>query len=279
MTTSEISTTSAARARHISRSVLFFLCSFAFLSAVGLSSSALQDEPLVSQFAPADDLLTMVNKYIEEAGAIVESAEEFGKSDRRTHLGELAESVQVLALALCRHDKLPEGTNASSFVIAYRAAGELYAAADQPTAVKALEEVKRGLAGGVEQSQELPKWGKTDQMYDLMTQVQNSQGAINRGMRRLARRPAPIQENAAFLAAVGHETLFAVPQDLPQELQQPWREYSIAMRDSAAALNAAARAKDEAAAKAAVEALTKSCDDCHAQIRDRAPLIRVGQTR
>lgn len=224
--------------------------------------------PAVSEFAPAGDLLALTKDYATEAGAIADAADEFAKDDQRTKLHQLAESIQIMTLALARHDKLPAPLKAGHFAAAYAAAGELYAATDQATAAAANAKLQKALAGELESS-ELPEWGHTDQMYDLMNQVQIAASAADRGLRRLARRPDPVLQNAAFLAAVGNEINFMPPQDLSAELVTRWHELSVEMRAAAAALNTAAHAKDEAAATEASQRMTKSCEACHAEIRDK----------
>ncbi len=257
--------------RRFCRAAAFSAVCFACLSAVGLSAFRQEGEVPVSSFAAAEDLIAIVGTYTAEVASIVDDADEFAKDDRRTRVGELAESIQALALALARHDQLPDGKTASQFAAAHKAAGDLYSASEHAAATSALGELKHALEAGADSERAVPEWGCTDQMYDLMNQVQLSLSSVSRGMRRLERRPDPVAQNAAFLAVVGHETRYLAPQDLSDDLKKVWSDLSLEMRDSAKSLNAAAKAKDQMTAEEAATRLTKSCDDCHAQIRDRRP--------
>ena len=48
----------------------------------------------------------------------------------------------------------------------------------------------------------------------------------------------------------------------PDEVEK-WHQYCVQMRTAAAEVNAAIRAKDKDAVKAAMARLQKSCDGCH----------------
>jgi hypothetical protein len=66
------------------------------------------------------------------------------------------------------------------------------------------------------------------------------------------------------IAVVGQGSMAnAEDTDKPTEVEK-WYQYCAEMRDAAAAVNKAVHAKDEASAEKAMEALQKSCDDCHA---------------
>jgi hypothetical protein len=86
---------------------------------------------------------------------------------------------------------------------------------------------------------------------------------LGRYMRRFDRSPETVSELTAVLAVIAHGSMAnAEETDLPDEVEK-WHAYCVQMRDAAAAVNAAAHAKDEAAAEAAREKLEQSCDDCH----------------
>jgi cytochrome c556 len=72
---------------------------------------------------------------------------------------------------------------------------------------------------------------------------------------------------AAVLAAFGQATVYDDSFIGDDKSAAVWHSTSQEMRDAAAQLRAAIEGRDEAAAKSAVERLTKACDACHEAFR------------
>lgn len=70
-------------------------------------------------------------------------------------------------------------------------------------------------------------------------------------------------ESAAIVAISQASLANADETEAPDKVSE-WYKYCVQMRNAAGALNKAAHTKDEQAANAAMEALQKSCEDCHA---------------
>jgi cytochrome c556 len=83
-------------------------------------------------------------------------------------------------------------------------------------------------------------------------------------MRRFEKGAPFITGNSAALVAIGQGSMPNADETEAPDKVAEWYKYCIQMRDAAGALNKAVHAKNEDAAKEAMEALQQSCDDCHA---------------
>jgi hypothetical protein len=87
---------------------------------------------------------------------------------------------------------------------------------------------------------------------------------LKRYMRRFERSTDDLAGYSGVIAVIAQGSMpNADETEKPAEVEK-WQQFCVQMRDAAASLNAACRAEDEDAAKEAMDALQKSCDDCHA---------------
>jgi hypothetical protein len=76
--------------------------------------------------------------------------------------------------------------------------------------------------------------------------------------------------DAATLAVIAQGSIADTSEAKDDEGIKKWYGFCIQMRDAAAALNKAVHDGDKDAAEKAMEALNKSCDDCH-EVFHKAP--------
>ena len=67
----------------------------------------------------------------------------------------------------------------------------------------------------------------------------------------------------AVLAVIAQGSIANAADTQEPDEEEKWHAYCAEMRDMAAAVNAAIRAQDEAAAETAMEGLQQSCENCH----------------
>jgi cytochrome c556 len=93
-------------------------------------------------------------------------------------------------------------------------------------------------------------------------------GAIGRGLD--AEQPAwdTLQPQAKEYAQLASDLGLNDP---PKGSKESWKQYTSSYAESAAALERAAQAKDQSAAKAAHAKLTESCKGCHQEHRGMGP--------
>jgi hypothetical protein len=216
------------------------------------------DQPKLSAFAPAADILGQLETHLQQIEEVAGDAAGFENQSQRDRLAEHASAVAILSLALALHDEDHAAKQAAPGML--KAAQELVAAKD-------LAAVKAGLAklkaqAPAEAAARL-KWSMVAPRRNLMKQVEVAHLGLGRNVPRMARRPEPVRRQAAYLAVVAQAVLHDAPADAKPEDLENWRKWSTAMRDSAAAVNLAAQRKDLAAAEAALKRLSQSCDDCH----------------
>ncbi len=218
----------------------------------------------VSTFAPAADLTAEAKQLVEAIQASLANQQVFAAKDSRKRLAQQAASLRVVALGLALHDS--DHALKASAADLYRAAGALLEAKNLAAAQRAAQPLAAAVNGQGKGKAEL-RWGKAAPLDPLMEQVGIVETALRRGVRRLERRPEPVQQQAAFLAVVAQSVAFDPPDGTDGDALADWRRYCHEMRDASAALNHAAHAKDAPAGAAAVKRLMKSCEACHADFR------------
>jgi hypothetical protein len=233
------------------------LVGVAALPAVGLAA----DAPKVSTFAPAEDLAGQVDEYIQGFEEAVKAEGDF--ADAQSKIAKDANTLVVIVLALGMHDADNPYKAAAPAMV--KAAGELAAAKDHAAAKAAVEALKKAAtdkAGGADKL----KWEKVASLPELMKAVP----LINTKLKKAvggSRFEKKLKESAglsATLAAIAQGSIAnAGDTDKPAEVEK-WGKYCEQMREAAAAVNAGIHAKDQKATEAAMEKLTKACDDCHA---------------
>jgi hypothetical protein len=246
---------------------------FVALSAVAVvlakpnrSSTAEPTDPLpkVSTFTPADDLVHQTDRYIMDLDGCL--ADEADYVDNQEKIAKQSNTLAVLALSLGLHDQANK----------YKAhAGALVKAAQALAATKDFASAKRALAGVVDAAAGKVKmdvpltWEKVAALPELMKQVPLVNTKLTRNVKhdRFKRKARDSAGYAAVIAAIAQGTIADTTEAKTPEQEKQWRAFSIVMRDSAGALNAAIHAADEPAAAKAAQKLAQSCEDCHAVFR------------
>lgn len=214
--------------------------------------------PPVSSFAPAKDLESQLDYYLERLGENLVDAATF--TENKETVVKDANTLCVIALALGMHDSANKYKASAGALIA--ASQQLAEAKDFAGASAALKAVKAAVAGGT--GGEPPAWKPVASQVALMQQVPLVNTKLKRLVpRRMDKSADEAAGHVAVLAAIAQGSLVDTIVAKNDEQIQQWYQFSAAMRDAAAAVNQAIRAGDKKAAETAMEAMQKSCDDCH----------------
>jgi hypothetical protein len=216
--------------------------------------------PQVSSFAPADDLIGQVRAFITTFDAALGSEQDF--SEKKDQVKQNAHALAVVAVALGLHDTPNELKASAPALLA--AAQALAKAGDYAAAGTALGHIKAALEGKSKDGPQLKWEHKVASLGQLMKQATSTDARLRRNLKRFDRLAADNAQSAALLAVIAQAAIADThevkdPADLPK-----WYQWAGEMRDSAAGVNRAIKAKDPAAADAAAKRLMQSCDDCHA---------------
>ncbi|MCS7237251.1 MAG: cytochrome c [Thermoguttaceae bacterium] len=221
-------------------------------------SAAPPPAPNVSTFAPAEDLVAQFDYYLKRLDA--DLAQEADYKDVADRVYKDANTIVLIALALGLHDQPNKYKQNAAGLVA--ASQKLIAAKDYASAKAALEQLKAAAAKPQGDPSTLA-WKKMASMPPLMQQVPLVHSRIKRSMRRFERMASSIAGDAATIAVIGQGSIYNADETKKPDEAEKWYQYCIQMRDAAAQLNKAARAKDQKAAEEVLKALAKSCDDCH----------------
>ena len=234
------------------------------VTSVLVADSPAPPEP--SSYAPIQDVNNQVDYFLKRIGRDLKDAEDFGE-DQAGRIQKDASTLAVLALVLANHDKDSERKPAAGLLL--EAAKELAGSAsdfDQAQAAwtrlqRALESTGPGRA---------VTWEPVADLATLMQQVPIVNNSLRRGVngRRFKRSVDKTAGLAATLAALAQASSLDTGYCSDQEEEVLWREICAQLRDSAAEVNAAVRAGDQEAAKAALAKSVQSCDACHHRFRD-----------
>lgn len=215
--------------------------------------------PKVSTFAPARDLVSQVEYYLERLEATVESESEY--KDSADKVGKDASTLAVIGLALGLHDEDNKYKNAAPALI--KAAQKLAATNDFAAAKAGVAAVKDALGANADPSG--LKWEKVASLKELMLQVPLVNSRLKRYLRgvRFTKMAKDTAGSSATLAAIAQASVADTSEAKNPGDEEKWYKYCVDMRDAAGALNAAIRALDQKAADTAMKKMAKSCDDCH----------------
>lgn len=223
----------------------------------GLFAADIPPAPKASTFAPAHDLVAALDSYIERIGEALADADEF--ADLQSRVVKDAETVSVLVLVLGLHDEdNPYKAAASELIKTSQAVAQASDYAAAKAALEQLQAAKTAKGGAV------TGWVRVASLKALMEQVPLVNSRLKRNLRRFDRQAEGIAVDAAVLAAIAQGSMANLDETIQPSNSEKWFAFCEQMRDAAAAVNKAARAKDEASAVTAEQALAKSCDDCHA---------------
>ena len=239
------------------------------LVAIGCAAALLDEAPeppKISSFAPADDLLQQVGFFTGRVEESLTTKEGYDEAKQARTLKD-GNTLAVLALLLGKHDEPNKLKDSAPALIS---AGQALAkgSKDYDAASKAFADVKKAVSGESAAGAEL-NWEKVASLGALMKQVPLVHTGLKRGVTgtRFERQLTEIAGQSATLAAIAQASMFDThevkdPADTPK-----WYAFCAELRDSAGEVNAAAKAKDQAKAKAALTKLNQSCDHCHGVFR------------
>ena len=218
----------------------------------------------VSSYAPANDLIAQADYFLKHISEAL--ADKAAYDDVKQALVERdSNTLTVIGLLLAMHDEDHKLNKAEASIIkSSQGLAESYENFDQATT--ALEELKKAFAA---ETDDEVAWEAVASMSPLMKQVPVIHAPMKRGAtdeRRFKRNAAQTAGQAATLAAIAQAAMFNTDHATEDQIPQ-WEKFCTEMRDACGGVNSAVRAGDAAKAAAAIVALQKSCDDCHAVFR------------
>jgi hypothetical protein len=240
-------------------SAVALLVAICTLLAVGPAVSTADDEaPKVSTFAPAEDLANQADWYIKDLDKIVASEDEY--KDGAEKVTKEANTLTVIALCLGLNDQDSKYKQSAGAVI--KAAQDLAATRDFASAQKAVAALK---AAAESKSEGTLKWEKVASLPELMKQVPviNSKLKLNIKGSKFESKAKDTAGYTAVMAAIAQGSMADTSATKGDDQVKQWKEFSTAMRDNAGAVNAAIHKGDAKAADKAMKKLAQSCDDCH----------------
>jgi hypothetical protein len=229
-----------------------------FLTIGEMQAAELLRGPALSTLVPAEDLVDRVEYYVEELEECVENLEEYEDSIEK--IERYSNTLAVIALAAGLHDQDSSLRKAAPVVV--KACQELANAKDFSEARAAVAGIKAALSASGNPA--TLKWTKVADLHALMERVPQINVRVKSRMRKFERGSSDLKGYTASLVAIGQGSMANADETEAPEKVAEWYKYCAQMRDAAGALNKAAHAKNEDAAKLAMEALQQSCDDCHA---------------
>jgi cytochrome c556 len=223
-----------------------------------LNGAEISQAPALSTLVPVDDLVAQVEYYVEELEECVEDLEEY--EDSVDKIERYSNTLAVIALTVGLHDRESKLQKAAPVLV--KASQELARAKSFSAARAGVAGIKAALSAKGDPA--TLKWTKVADLHALMEQVPLVNTRVKRYMRRFEKGAPFITGNSAALVAIGQGSMPNADETEAPDKVAEWYKYCIQMRDAAGALNKAVHAKNEDAAKEAMEALQQSCDDCHA---------------
>ena len=216
--------------------------------------------PPVSEFAPAANLVTQVEYYLDRLDKAVASKDDY--NDLADRIPKDSSTMAVIALALALHDTDNEYRQAAPGML--EAAEKLSDANDYETAKAGVEALQKAAKANPGDATKI-EWKKVASLKELMLAVPG----INTNLKRNVKLRRPKSDgpkaagHAAVLAAIAEASLYYSADTDKPELAKEWFKYCVQMREGATQVNAAANKGDKEAAMAGMKNLAQSCDDCH----------------
>jgi hypothetical protein len=262
------------------KSTLRDVSGWAILAAVAVlatGTAVLADPPAapkVSSLAPAKDIVSQIETYVNDLDKAVASEDEFKDSEAK--VAKLANTTILLALAAGMHDQDNPLKAAAPAII--KAAQELAKAKGFAATKDGVAAVKKALAETGGDAGEL-KWVKIASLPELMKQVPMVNNRLKQNVRgeKLKSRAKLNAGDSATLAIIAQGSLADTSEAKTPEDVKKWYGFCIQMRDAAAAVNKAVHAGDKEAADKAMEALAQSCEDCHAVFKTKEEKKKEGK--
>lgn len=231
------------------------------LHSIPDSPDGMPPVPKVSMFAPAEDLTIQADKYIRKLEKAIVDDDEFQYIQEK--IAKVSNTLVVIALALGLHDEPNKYQDRAGALM--QAATLLAVVENMEEAKKAVAVVREAADGKRESDLEL-KWGRTASLPELMKQVPTINTKLKRYIKgkRFKSKAKLTVGYTAVIATIAQGSMADTSEAKDAEQARQWYEYSVAMRDSAGALNAAIHKGNEPAAAKAMKKLAQSCNDCHA---------------
>lgn len=226
----------------------------------GLQAAEAPKAPALSTLVSVEDLIGQVADYVKELEECVENQEEYEDSVEK--IERYSNSLAVIALAVGLHDQDSALRKAAPALV--KASQELAKAKDFSGAKAGVAGIKAALSVSGDPS--VLKWSTVASLPSLMKQVPLVNTRLKRYLKpgRFEKSAKDIAGNSAALMAISQGSMLSVDETEAPDKVAEWFKYCTDMRDAAGALNQAVHAKNEDAAKAAMDALQQSCEDCHA---------------
>ncbi len=229
-----------------------------FLTIGEIQAAELLRGPALSTLVPVEDLVDRVEYYVEELEECVEDLSEYEDSVEK--IERYSNTLAVIALAAGLHDQDSSLRKAAPVLV--KASQELANAKDYSEARAGVAGIKAALSASGNPA--TLKWTKVADLHALMERVPQINVRVKSRMRKFERGSSDLKGYSASLVAIGQGSMANADETEAPDKVAEWYKYCTQMRDAAGALNKAAHAKNENAAKLAMEALQQSCDDCHA---------------
>lgn len=236
------------------------------LVVLAIGSSALAEAPKVSSFAPAKDVASEIEKYIGRLEQATSSEDEYKDAEGR--VSKDANTLILLALAAGLHDEDNKYKEAAPALV--KAAQEVAKAKGLETTKNAVAELKKAAESKGDPSS--LKWEKVASLPDTMKAVPLINNPLKTGLRASAfkKKASANAGSSATLAVIAQGSMADTSEAKTPEQVKQWQEFCAQFRDAAATVNKAVHDGKQADAEKAMEALTKSCDDCHAVFHKEA---------
>ncbi len=246
-----------------------------FLAALGLTLAA-ADPPgeevrrPPSTFAPAEDLESQVQFFLDRAKEDLASESKYGRSSVQRVVRD-AHTLAVLALVLGKHDQTNR-YQSSALEMLHNALQLAEKAPRYDEAKRAFAQLQAPPNAAALPDADL-QWRCVGDIVVLMHQIPK----LNDALRRQVKNGKPEQFErsrgvaaglAATLAAIAHVSMFDASYCSDQADQAKWAELCVLMRDAAYEVNQAARRGDQQAAVDRLKPLQRTCDECHAHYKD-----------
>jgi hypothetical protein len=218
------------------------------------------DAPKVSTFAPADDLVAQVAKYVKAMNNVVADEQEYKDSEGK--LTRDANTLAIIFLALGLHDQDNKyRANAADLL---KAAQDVAATKDFASAQKAVAALEAAIEKGAGTPGSL-KWEKVASLPELMKQVPmvNTKLKLYVKGKNFKKKAKDTAGYSAVIAAIAQGSIADTSATKNADEVKQWQKFSKTMRDNAGDVNAAIHKANEPAVNAAMKKLNQSCEDCH----------------
>jgi hypothetical protein len=234
--------------------------------------------PQVSTFAPVKNVVAQIEYYL---GRLEESVTDLDTyKDFETRVSKDANTLILLALAAGLHDEdNPYKAAAPGLLKAAQELAQVSVVKELPPGVQPKPEevakrfaaVKAGVAavkkaaegkGGDPASL---KWAKAADLPELMKQVPLVHNRLKRNLRadRFKKRAAANAGDTTTLAVIAQGSVANTSAVKNAGDEEKWFKLCVEMRDTAAALNKAIAAANQAEADKLAGVLNQNCEDCH----------------